>query len=47
MYAWGELIQRYHGIDASRRLPSVTLTDMGYSTGPPPTLTNTDVMLDE
>ena len=32
VYAWGELIQRYHGMSASRRLPSVTLTDVGYYT---------------
>lgn len=29
MYAWGDMIQGYHG---TTRLPSVTLTDIGYYT---------------
>lgn len=31
-YFWGELIQRYHGMSASARLPSVTLSNVGYYT---------------
>ena len=29
MYAWGDIIQKYH---TTTRLPSVTLTDIGYYT---------------
>merc|ERR1719181_623767 len=32
MYAWGDLIQDYYDISYSKRLPSVTLTDIGYYT---------------
>ena len=32
MYAWGALIQGYYGMSVSKRLPSVTLTDIGYYT---------------
>ena len=31
-YFWGELIQGYHGISRSARLPSVTLSNVGYYT---------------
>lgn len=32
MYAWGDVIQGYHNISYEKRLPSVTLTDVGYYT---------------
>ena len=31
-YAWGSLVQEFHGISYAKRLPSVTLTDVGYYT---------------
>lgn len=32
MYYWGDVIQGYYDISYSKRLPSVTLTDVGYYT---------------
>merc|ERR1712190_243358 len=32
MYSWGKLIQGYYSISYEKRLPSVTLTDIGYYT---------------